>query len=284
MLLESLREDYGMSNGIIIEDVTGMNEAYLDAEITWNRIVMEQLVVELNESADGTAINESAGTFLDKVIEWFKKMISKITNFIKDIFGKIVNNLRGLTIKLQKMQKIVSGNELKDPEKNSVTIPNDVVTGHIITIDGKIDRMNSSVERVLKAGTSKDIEVEEKKLKDDWDNVKDVLTKTKSVTYPSKKTSNKISSLLDRIGKVSGARAEFELSLKQAKEGNSLATQMKSKITGEKANYDNITTKRRVVSVSNEYGTKVFNLQVKCIKLEYSVCAKLTRLFKNVEA
>jgi len=277
MLLESLREDYGATgSGVVIEDVTGMNESILDAEIAWNKIIMEQVVTELNEEAG--IVNESAGNFIDKIIQWFKDMISKIGNFIKDIFSKIVNNLRGIELKLKAMLKIAKAGNLKDENKTSIAITaQDVNLKEFATKNAELfNTVNTIFEK------RDGIDEVETSLKKSADEISKLLTvKSKNITYSSDRAVGIISTVLGNVMAVSKAKGLLNANIKAAQKGNSLAAKLKSGMKKDKTEYDEIKITRKIVSIANTYTTKFINYDVKQIKIQFKICRSIITLFKK---
>jgi len=279
MLLESLREEYSnLNNVVIIEDVTGLNETYLDAEISWNKIIMEQVSVEFGTN-DEDIINESFGEFIDKVIEWFKKIITKILIFIRDIFNKLIDKLNGVDKKIKKSQEKVKKGFLKDKDvKISFQL-----TPNMDSISNNISEMFNVIKSLKNETNEAEVNKKDNKLKELLKFITEGLSKKENKEVNESEAKSIVNKPVTEIGKIAKYKENFNQAVTVAKAGIAIASVLKGKSKkDEKDNEDlnKVKLKQKIVSLNSNYATKITNFSTKIVKLKADTYGKIASRFE----
>lgn len=77
----------------VVEDITGIMEATLNAEVSWNHIMMESIQAEYTaiRNEDVALLEAAQGNWWTKVKQWFKDRFEDLKKFVKTVVEKIVS-------------------------------------------------------------------------------------------------------------------------------------------------------------------------------------------------
>jgi|GEM_PF-2805078 len=92
-LLEEMETDVVQSDAVFLEDVTGLMEATLDAEVSWNNIMMTAVNKEYTaiKNEDAALLEATQTGWWDSVKKWFADRVAELKKFVSTIIKKVVD-------------------------------------------------------------------------------------------------------------------------------------------------------------------------------------------------
>ena len=99
------------------------NEAIAYSEATWSNIIISSMQEEYRSLSEGKVLNEGIGqsikNFFIKVIEWVKKILGKLKNFLSGVVNKLVFSFGGVRDFALKNGKAIMDGASKLKKKDS---------------------------------------------------------------------------------------------------------------------------------------------------------------------
>ena len=298
VLIESLKNTTGSSTTSfqsLEEGCMNLMEATLDFESGFNRVYLEQISVELNESYLTEAEKEKEkGNFWEKIKTFFKNMIEKVKEFFRNVynkfamsFGSFIKIIDSCIAKVNNSKAEFSkekNTKLNDKDAKSMKKSGDTEAGGVYKYKSSVLNIVKDIRQDIsdafttnyKKTSSMNVKAAKNMAKDD--SVDSLLTEHMDKTSYKKmkdadfKDKNAVLADLKEVrttvatltADIKGLKVTLDQIIKTSQTSASIADQLKAKKDDEAQDkVDTVKNNKEVVTQANRYSSKLMAVLIK---------------------